>query len=175
MSPEEVAGFLDEQRVVTCATLGRDGWPHLMPLWYVLREGEVWAWTYAKSQKVVNVRRDPRATVLVATGEKYEELKGVSITGTATVVDDLDEVLAFGERVYAKYWGPIDNDLVREGVRTKPHSLAGCVECHASTKTGSVLGEQGFCESCHRYASVKLDCFECHASKPERVSARAKP
>jgi len=64
---------------------------------------------------------------------------------------------------------------MREGIRTKPHSLAGCVECHASTKTGSVLGEQGFCESCHRYASVKLDCFECHASKPERVAARAKP
>jgi len=64
---------------------------------------------------------------------------------------------------------------MREGIRTKAHSLAGCVECHASTKTGSVLGEQGFCESCHRYASVKLDCFECHASKPERVAARAKP
>jgi hypothetical protein len=64
---------------------------------------------------------------------------------------------------------------MREGIRTKAHSLAGCVECHASTKTGSVLGEQGFCESCHSYASVKLDCFECHASKPERVAARAKP
>ncbi|HSB23122.1 MAG TPA: hypothetical protein VLE94_08435 [Burkholderiaceae bacterium] len=62
---------------------------------------------------------------------------------------------------------------MREGIRTKAHSLAGCVECHASAKTGSVLGEQGFCESCHRYASVKLDCFECHASKPERVSAKA--
>jgi len=63
---------------------------------------------------------------------------------------------------------------MREGIRTKKHSLAGCVECHASTKTGSVLGPQGFCESCHRYASVKLDCFECHASKPERKAA-AKP
>ena len=62
---------------------------------------------------------------------------------------------------------------MREGIRTKAHSLAGCVECHASAKTGSVLGEQGFCESCHRYASVKLDCFECHASRPERVSAKA--
>jgi nitroimidazol reductase NimA-like FMN-containing flavoprotein (pyridoxamine 5'-phosphate oxidase superfamily) len=50
MSEEEVAAFLAEQRVVTCATLGRDGWPHLMPLWYVLRGGELWAWTYAKSQ-----------------------------------------------------------------------------------------------------------------------------
>jgi hypothetical protein len=64
---------------------------------------------------------------------------------------------------------------MREGVRTKPHSLAGCVECHASTKTGSVLGEQGFCESCHRYASVKLDCFECHASRPERAALGTAP
>jgi hypothetical protein len=64
---------------------------------------------------------------------------------------------------------------MREGIRTPKYSLAGCVECHASTKTGSVLGEQGFCEGCHRYASVKLDCFECHAAKPQRLSAQAKP
>ncbi len=63
------------------------------------------------------MRRDPRATVLVATGDAYEELRGVSITGSVTVVDDLDAVLAFGERVYEKYWGPITDDLVREGVR----------------------------------------------------------
>ena len=64
---------------------------------------------------------------------------------------------------------------VREGVRTKRHSLADCIECHASTKTGSVQGEGGFCQSCHSYASVMLDCFECHAPKPERVAAQAKP
>ena len=64
---------------------------------------------------------------------------------------------------------------MREGIRTPKYSLAACVECHASRKTGSVLGEQGFCEGCHRYASVKLDCFECHAAKPERLSAQARP
>ena len=64
---------------------------------------------------------------------------------------------------------------MREGIRTKPHSLAGCVECHASRKTGSVLGEQGFCQSCHAYAGVRLDCFECHASKPGARTAGAKP
>ena len=63
---------------------------------------------------------------------------------------------------------------MREGVRTKPHSLAGCVECHASSKTGSVLGPEGFCQSCHAYAGVQLDCFECHASKPGTASAGAK-
>ena len=55
--------------------------------------------------------------VLVATGAVYEELRGVSINGTATVVDDLEQVLDFGEKVYEKHWGPIDNDAVREGVR----------------------------------------------------------
>ena len=118
MTPDEMRTFLDEGRDLQVASVNADGTPHLVTMWY-LRDGEdLLFWTYAKSQKVVNVRRDPRATVLVATGEKYEELKGVSITGSTTVVDDLDEVLAFGEKVYEKYWGPIDNDLVREGVRT---------------------------------------------------------
>jgi cytochrome c553 len=62
---------------------------------------------------------------------------------------------------------------VHEGIRTKQHSLAGCVECHASSKTGSVLGEDGFCQSCHAYAGVHLDCFQCHASKPGTVARRA--
>ena len=118
MTADEMAAFLDEGRDLQVASVNADGTPHLVTMWY-LRDGEdLLFWTYAKSQKVVNVRRDPRATVLVATGEKYEELKGVSITGSVTVVDDLDAVLAFGEKVYEKYWGPIDNDLVREGVRT---------------------------------------------------------
>jgi len=60
---------------------------------------------------------------------------------------------------------------MRDGVRTRGHSLSGCVECHASRNTGSVLGAEGFCQSCHAYAGVRLDCFECHAAK----SARAGP
>ena len=56
---------------------------------------------------------------------------------------------------------------MHEGIRTRAHSLKECVACHASTKTGSVLGAGGFCQSCHEYASVKIDCFNCHASKPK--------
>ncbi len=59
---------------------------------------------------------------------------------------------------------------VREGVREKTHSLNGCIDCHASAKTGNVLGAEGFCQSCHAYAGVQLDCFECHASKPARAA-----
>jgi hypothetical protein len=56
---------------------------------------------------------------------------------------------------------------MREGIRTTRFSLKGCVECHASEKTGSVVGEEGFCSSCHEYASVRIDCFECHTgSRP---------
>ena len=65
MSPGEVLEFLESERVVTVATIGRDGWPHLMPLWFVVRDGECWGWTYGKSQKVRNLERDPRATLLV--------------------------------------------------------------------------------------------------------------
>ena len=66
------------------------------------------------------------------------------------------------------------DQTMREGIRTRAHSLKECVECHASAKTGSVLGEKGFCQSCHVYASVKPDCFGCHASKP-KLAGGAKP
>jgi [DsrC]-trisulfide reductase subunit J len=69
----------------------------------------------------------------------------------------------------------IQRDLtVREGVRTQNYSLKGCVSCHAAKQTGSVLGQNGFCQSCHDYVGVKTDCFECHS--PERsVADGAKP
>jgi hypothetical protein len=58
------------------------------------------------------------------------------------------------------------NDTVRKGIRGQKYSLAGCVACHASTKTNSVLGSnEAFCQGCHTYAAVKLDCFECHSNK----------
>jgi hypothetical protein len=62
------------------------------------------------------------------------------------------------------------DQTMHEGIRTKKYSLKECIACHASPKTGSVLGEKGFCQSCHDYASVKIDCFNCHASKPRRGS-----
>ena len=81
MSDEEVLAFLDEERVVTCATHGPRGWPHLMPLWFLVRDGEIWAWTYAKSQKVLNLERDARATLQVEAGTEYHELRGLMQAG----------------------------------------------------------------------------------------------
>ncbi len=86
MSEDEVRAFLEEQRTLVCATNGRDGYPHLMPLWYVLRDGQLWAWTFAKSQKARNLERDPRATVQVETGDRYDQLRGVMIASTSSCI-----------------------------------------------------------------------------------------
>jgi PPOX class probable F420-dependent enzyme len=103
MSAAEVAAFLDAQRVVICASRGPRGWPHLMPLWYVVRDGHVWTWTYAKSQKVRNLERDPRATLQVEDGEVYQELRGVMIEAQAVIQRDADTVIEFGVELLTRY------------------------------------------------------------------------
>jgi hypothetical protein len=65
----------------------------------------------------------------------------------------------------------VNRSTVREGIRTTQHSLANCVTCHASRKTGRVTGADGFCASCHGYAGVTLDCFECHADRPAAAAS----
>jgi PPOX class probable F420-dependent enzyme len=103
MSSAEIAAFLDEQRVVICATNGAGGHPHLMPLWYLVRDGEIWAWTYAKSQKVKNLERDPRATLQVEDGEQYQELRGVMIEAETVVHRDTEDVARFGAELFGRY------------------------------------------------------------------------
>jgi hypothetical protein len=113
MSDEEAGAFLARERVVTCATIGPRGWPHLMPLWYVLREppaGEpgprLWAWTYAVSQKARNLERDPRATLQVEAGDSYDQLRGVMLECDVLVHRELETVAAFGRELFAHYAVP---------------------------------------------------------------------
>ncbi len=113
MSAEEVDAFLDEQRVVVCATNGRDGFPHLMPLWYVVRGGELWAWTFAKSQKVRNLERDARASLQVEAGEEYQELRGVMLKCDVELVRDTERVGELGLEIFARYTGGELGDEVR--------------------------------------------------------------
>ena len=105
MSDGEVDDLLAASRTVTCATIGRDGRPHLMPLWYVVRDGTLWAWTYAKSQKVRNLERDPRCTLQVEAGEEYGELRGVMLECDAVIHRELDDVAALGAEIAARYGG----------------------------------------------------------------------
>jgi hypothetical protein len=109
MNDAEVAAFLREERTVTCATVGPRGWPHLMPLWYVPREvpddgsspptPRIWAWTYGSSQKVLNLEREPRATLQVEAAEEYHELRGVTLECEVVVHRELDLVTALGQDI----------------------------------------------------------------------------
>src|SRR5579859_7162440 len=85
MNDEEIRAFLEEQRTLQVATIDHDGFPHLVAMWYVLIDNEIAFWTYAKSQKALNLRRDPRLTCLVETGTSYEQLRGVQIKGNAVL------------------------------------------------------------------------------------------
>ncbi len=111
MTGEEALAFLEEERIVVVATNGYDGFPHLMPLWYVLRDGRVWAWTYAKSQKARNLERDPRATVEVEAGVEYAELRGVMLRTEVRLHHDLQTVTALGLEIFARYTGAEDEQV----------------------------------------------------------------
>ena len=108
MTAEEADAFLAEEKTVTCATNGRNGFPHLMPLWFVLRDGRIWAWTYAKSQKVKNLERDARATLQIETGLAYEELRGVMLRCEVTIHRDVEVVTDFAMELVDRYGGGAD-------------------------------------------------------------------
>lgn len=105
MPPAEVAAFLEERRVVICASNGVRGWPHLMPLWYLIRGEGLWAWTYARSQKVRNLERDPRATLQVEAGVQYHELRGVMVQAQTVIHRELGPVGELGGELLARYGG----------------------------------------------------------------------
>ena len=126
MDEEEVKAFLEEQKTVTCATNGRDGFPHLMPLWYVLRDGRIWAWTYGKSQKVKNLERDPRATLQVEAGVEYAELRGVMLRCDVVLHRDLEVVEGIGLGLVDRYSGPgPEFDPVRDAFRRQAPKRVG--------------------------------------------------
>ena len=109
MSEAEVEEFLAGDMKVQVATIGPDGEPHLTTLFYVLDEGRIAFWTYGASQKVKNLRRDPRISCLVEDGEDYFELRGVSIRGEARIIEDYEEIKVLGARMTQKMAG--DEDL----------------------------------------------------------------
>ena len=120
LSGPEQAELLDSERVVVVSSHGPRGWPHSMPMWFTVREpegdahpdgppGEVWIWTYAKSQKVKNLERDPRATLLVEAGEEYIELRGIQIEAEAEIIREHERVLEFGKELTVRYSEGIDS------------------------------------------------------------------
>lgn len=120
MTGDERRDFLEAQQVVNVATFGPRGWPHLMPLWFVVRDDELWAWTFRKSQKIRNLERDPRATLLVEAGDgDYFSLRGVQIEATVRLHADEQTVERTGRAVMARYAGGELSDESWEGMRSQ--------------------------------------------------------
>jgi PPOX class probable F420-dependent enzyme len=109
LGEDEQRELLETERIVVVASLTPGGWPHLMPLWYVLREGQVWIYTYAKSQKVRNLERDPRATLLIETGHEYGELRGVMIEAEAEIHREADTVFEVAKALTLRYADGLDS------------------------------------------------------------------
>jgi hypothetical protein len=112
MSPAELTRYIAERRRVHCATIGPRGFPHVVPLAYVVRGEDIWAWTFAKSQKVRNLERDPRCALLIEDGDHYSELRGVMIEAETVIHTDRRTVAELGTQILSRVGTPGVADLV---------------------------------------------------------------
>ena len=103
MSPDEVMSLLRSQKTGALATLGKDGFPHQAAMWFVTEPGHVLMWTYRRSQKAVNLRRDARASFMVEDGETYDTLRGALVQGEVELVDTVERVLEIGLQLHNRY------------------------------------------------------------------------
>ena len=111
MSEAEITDFVTSSRTGTLATIGADGQPHLTAMWYAVVDGEIWLETKAKSQKAVNLVRDPRVSFMIEDGQTYDTLRGVSFEGVAEIVDDPDAIFRVGVSVWERYTGPYTDEM----------------------------------------------------------------
>ena len=85
MTDDEVQAYLESERVLNVATIGPNGYPHLVAMWFAMVDGNPVFWTFGKSQKIVNLRRDSKMTGLVESGDSYDQLRGVELRGEAAL------------------------------------------------------------------------------------------
>ena len=111
MSHDEIVEFLNQQRSSTVATFGPQGQIHLVGMWYAVRENTIWIETKSKSQKVVNLRRDPRMSFLVEAGHTYDQLRGVAMEGTGVVIEDPDVVWDVCVDIFERYNGEYSEEM----------------------------------------------------------------
>ncbi|MGN6693987.1 MAG: pyridoxamine 5'-phosphate oxidase family protein [Aquihabitans sp.] len=111
MIHDEIVQYLERSRTATMVTNGPSGHPHAVAMWYAVVDGAIWFETKAKSQKATNLRRDPKITVLIEDGHTYDTLRGVSLEGTAEIVDDADALWAVGVSIWERYNGPYTEEM----------------------------------------------------------------
>ena len=112
LTDDERTRYLADAPTIILVTIGRDGYPHAVPMWFLVEEdGSVLMTTYGRSQKVVNVRRNPRVALLVESGTRYDELKGVLLRGDAEVVDNETLCVRVLTKIHAKHSGGLASGL----------------------------------------------------------------
>lgn len=111
MTDAEIERFIEQSRTATMATVGPNGAPHLVAMWFAWLDGTVWFETKAKAQKVVNLRRNDRLSVMVEAGHTYDQLRGVALEGRGVVVEDPDEIWRMGVNVFERYNGPYSEEM----------------------------------------------------------------
>jgi PPOX class probable F420-dependent enzyme len=111
MTDDEVEEFLHGRHSMSMATINHDGSIHVVAMWYGFLEGSIAIETKTKSQKVQNLRRDPRLTCMVEDGDRYEELRGVELVGKAEIVEERERIWELGVSVFERYQGPYNDDM----------------------------------------------------------------
>jgi PPOX class probable F420-dependent enzyme len=114
LSDEELWSFIESQKTVQVATINHDGWPHVMPLWFAIDDGAVVLETFTKSQKIKNLQRDPRISILFEDGDEYSQLRGASIRATAELVSDVDRVHELHMKVLMRNTPEIGHDVLEK-------------------------------------------------------------
>lgn len=125
LSDAERRELLGLERVAIVSSNGPKGWPHSMPMWFTVRDDVIWVWTYAKSQKVRNLERDPRATLLVEAGVEYTELRGVMVESEAVIHREPEVVAEFGKELTVRY---------SEGISSVEGDAAAALEAQAAKR-----------------------------------------
>lgn len=111
MTDEELALFIDQSRTCTMATVGPGGMPHLVAMWYAWLDGHIWLESKAKAQKIVNLRRNDRMSVMIEAGNTYETLRGITLEGRGVIVEDPDELWRVGVNVWERYTAPYSEEF----------------------------------------------------------------
>ena len=137
MTPEEQQDFLAEGHTLIVTTIGSDGFPHVAPMWYFVEDGKVGFRSFTKSQKIVNLTRNPKVTVLLETGETYAELRGLMIKGTARLITEPAAVLAMYGELSKRYAFVGDEPVPLEG-----EALEAAFGRFAAKNTGVIVDQE---------------------------------
>ncbi|MCU1389039.1 MAG: putative pyridoxal 5-phosphate synthase [Ilumatobacteraceae bacterium] len=158
MSDEEIATYIEQSRIATMGTIGPDGRPHLVAMWYAVIDGAIWFETKGRAQKVKNLQRDDRITCMIEDGDTYVTLRGVSIEGRGVIIDDPEVLWKVGVSVWERYTGPYTEEVkpfvefmlnkrvaVRvdvERVRTWDHKKLGMAPMPVGGSTAAFMNQE---------------------------------